>query len=157
MVSDFCLRLAVLACFSCDTRNSDSAKQSSQLDFSKAAEILLGPIGKFTENWTELDLYRVGIVREDQGGLLKFAAISLVCTHQPCLLRADVPPGMLGRPSGFTCPCHGSRFSGEGQRISGPAKRALIWQRLRVSESNELILVLGQKVSPQWRLEINAQ
>ena len=29
------------------------------------------------------------------------------------------------RPAGFGCPCHGSQFDTEGNRIAGPAPRAL--------------------------------
>lgn len=47
----------------------------------------------------------------------------LTCTH----LRCRVAPIEGG---GFACPCHASRFDGEGRPTSGPAKRPLSRPRL---------------------------
>jgi Rieske Fe-S protein len=46
-------------------------------------------------------------------------ALSAVCTHTGCLVRATaaVP--------GFECPCHRSRFDAEGRSLAGPALRPL--------------------------------
>jgi Rieske Fe-S protein len=44
-------------------------------------------------------------------------ALSLECPHLGC----TVAPG----PSGFACPCHGSRFDRDGRVVSGPASRSL--------------------------------
>ncbi|MDX1998566.1 MAG: Rieske 2Fe-2S domain-containing protein, partial [Thermoanaerobaculia bacterium] len=45
---------------------------------------------------------RVTIVRNDQG----VAAISNTCTHLGCVVATT--------ETGFNCPCHGSRFDGDG-------------------------------------------
>jgi len=39
------------------------------------------------------------------------------CTHMGCLLRFDREHQV------FNCPCHKSRFSRDGKRLRGPAKR----------------------------------
>lgn len=44
-------------------------------------------------------------------------AIDLTCTHLGCAVR---PVG-----AGFTCPCHGSRYDGQGRPVAGPARREL--------------------------------
>jgi nitrite reductase/ring-hydroxylating ferredoxin subunit len=46
-------------------------------------------------------------------------AISRVCTHLGCLVKTE--------PDGFSCPCHGSRFGGDGAVLRGPAPKALPW------------------------------
>jgi len=51
----------------------------------------------------------------DQGVL----AIYKVCTHLGCLYNFNSQEEI------FICPCHGSRFSREGEYIKGPAPRSL--------------------------------
>jgi cytochrome b6-f complex iron-sulfur subunit len=46
-------------------------------------------------------------------------ALSAVCTHLGCLFKwVDVT-------NRFECPCHGSKFAGDGSLIQGPAPRGL--------------------------------
>jgi Rieske Fe-S protein len=52
-------------------------------------------------------------------------AISTVCTHLGCLVKATA--------EGFECPCHGSRFAADGTVKKGPAPRALPWLKCSVS------------------------
>jgi len=42
-----------------------------------------------------------------------------VCTHLGCL------PKWVPTNTRFECPCHGSKFQGDGSYIEGPAPRAL--------------------------------
>ena len=51
-------------------------------------------------------------------------AISLVCTHLGCVVKA--------RDGGFECPCHGSRFGPEGGVVKGPAPKGLPWGKVSV-------------------------
>lgn len=69
----------------------------------------------------------VAIVREGQILL----GIELGCTHLGCTVKAT--------STGFACPCHGSRFSGRGECIVGPAQHAL--HRLHVDEENGIVRV----------------
>ncbi len=52
-------------------------------------------------------------------------AISLVCTHLGCIVK--------GKPDGFECPCHGSRFSPDGGVTKGPAPKPLPWLQVAVA------------------------
>ncbi|MGC8793080.1 MAG: ubiquinol-cytochrome c reductase iron-sulfur subunit, partial [Bryobacteraceae bacterium] len=54
----------------------------------------------------------VALFRDD-GGVW---AISRVCTHLGCVVRAS--------SHGFDCPCHGSRYAADGSVIKGPAPKA---------------------------------
>ena len=61
-------------------------------------------------------------VFSDASGLY---AISSVCTHLGCIVKPT--------PDGFECPCHGSKFSGDGAVLSGPAPQPLPWLKIEVS------------------------
>lgn len=69
---------------------------------------------------------RVTIVRSEGG----IAAISNTCTHLGCVVATT--------EIGFDCPCHGSRFDGEGTVLGGPAPRPLPWFKLSLSPSGEV-------------------
>lgn len=49
----------------------------------------------------------------------EFTAVDGVCPHQGCVVS------FRSASTGFTCPCHASRFSSAGDRLSGPATRGL--------------------------------
>jgi Rieske Fe-S protein len=57
-------------------------------------------------------------VARDAGGVY---AMSAVCTHAGCLL-VDGPVTVA---SGLACPCHASRFDGNGAVVAGPARLPL--------------------------------
>lgn len=61
-----------------------------------------------------------------------FSALSLVCTHLGCTLENNA--------SGFTCPCHGSRFHVDGTVTQGPADRSLQSLHVEVTEEGNLKL-----------------
>ena len=62
-----------------------------------------------------------------------FIALSTVCTHLGCIVRAETETG------GFACPCHGSRFRAEGTVRLGPAVREL--RRHPISLEEGLLIV----------------
>lgn len=49
-------------------------------------------------------------------------AISRVCTHLGCIVNTA--------GDDFECPCHGSRFAGDGRVLKGPAPRPLPWVKV---------------------------
>jgi menaquinol-cytochrome c reductase iron-sulfur subunit len=54
------------------------------------------------------------VVREGD----RLYTVSSICTHKACPLSAKGSGEIL-------CPCHGSRFSGQGQVVTGPATTSL--------------------------------
>ena len=48
-------------------------------------------------------------------------ALSAVCTHLGCLTAWKPDLGIVA------CPCHGSKFNNDGEKIDGPAPRGLPW------------------------------
>jgi len=59
----------------------------------------------------------------DREGLLH--AVSSVCTHLGCLVKFN------GAETSWDCPCHGSRFSIDGEVLDGPATRPLAKRQVR--------------------------
>jgi cytochrome b6-f complex iron-sulfur subunit len=92
---------------------------SYQTDPGSPSEFDLGSISEFP---TGSRTIRVDIpaVIYNRGG--EIVAYSLTCTHLGCMLEED--------DKVFACPCHGSRFTDDGEVVRGPAQKSL--NRLRV-------------------------
>jgi cytochrome b6-f complex iron-sulfur subunit len=63
-----------------------------------------------------------------------FFSLNAVCTHLGCLTawKPEV--------NAITCPCHGSRFSREGQKLAGPAPKPLPWLKTWLSDDANLMV-----------------
>ena len=70
-------------------------------------------------------------------------AISTICTHLGCIVRSA--------EGGFECPCHGSRFTGNGSVVKGPAPRPLAWVKVSGS-AGEYVVDEGEVVPPGTRV-----
>lgn len=65
---------------------------------------------------TEVDGYKVGVYRDDNG---KLHYVSTTCTHLGCELKWN------SAELSWDCPCHGSRFTYTGEVIEGPALESI--------------------------------
>jgi len=119
-----------------------------------------GDPSRLQEGVTFLDEQRVYLFREGNS----FHAISGICSHLGCTVKfaafqrpqeqtvRDVTFRSVGD---FHCPCHGSKFYGEGTNYSGPAPRPLKWYHLEISPANgELIVDMGREVDREFRLVV---
>jgi cytochrome b6-f complex iron-sulfur subunit len=77
----------------------------------------------------------------DEGG---FYAIIAMCTHLGCTPRLD--------SNAFICPCHGSRFSRDGQVLNGPASRPLDRAFVGRAENGHLFVDRSRIVDASYRL-----
>jgi menaquinol-cytochrome c reductase iron-sulfur subunit len=120
--------------------------------------VKLGPPLDFPDGMKFLPEQRLFVFREGK----VFHAVSAVCTHLGCTVRAEALSapetvavgGAATRVTHrFACPCHGSRYAGDGRVVSGPAPRPLAWFHLSVSaEDGQLVVDLAREVGRDFRL-----
>jgi len=122
--------------------------------------VKLGTPTDFPDGLKFLPDQRLFVFREGR----TFHAVSAVCTHLGCTVRAEALPRpevaeVGGTPMRLThrflCPCHGSRYSGDGSNVSGPAPRPLAWFHLSVSpDDGQLVADLAHEVGQDFRLTL---
>jgi len=122
--------------------------------------VKLGAPLEFPDGLKFLPDQRLFVFREGK----TFHAVSAVCTHLGCTVRAEAlsqPATMTVAGSAlrvthrFLCPCHGSKYSGDGGNLSGPAPKPLAWYHLTVSpEDGQLVVDLAQEVGRSFRLTL---
>jgi menaquinol-cytochrome c reductase iron-sulfur subunit len=122
--------------------------------------VKLGPPSEFPDGLKFLPDQRLFVFREGN----TFHAISAVCTHLGCTVRAEA----LSRPEmmvvegqklrathKFLCPCHGSKYSGDGGNVAGPAPKPLAWFHLSIADDDgQLVADLAREVGRDFRLTI---
>ncbi len=122
--------------------------------------VKLGPPAEFPDGLKFLPEQRLFVFREGK----TFHAISAVCTHLGCTVRAEALPrvetqDVEGKPlritHRFLCPCHGSVYKGDGSNVSGPAPKPLAWYELSVAaDDGQLVVDLGSPVGHDFRLTV---
>lgn len=121
-----------------------------------------GPIGSFAGGATFLPEQKVFVFREAQ----TFHCISAVCTHLGCTVQlvrtapgaaGPAASGRAGETVEFHCPCHGSRYRGDGTPYAGPAPRPLDYFKLDVApDDGQLVVDLAEQADKGWRLTVTA-
>ena len=122
--------------------------------------VKLGLPDEFPDGLKFLPEQRLFVFREGK----VFHAVSAVCTHLGCTVRAEALPQAETREVGgaplrlthrFACPCHGSKYRGDGKVVSGPAPKPLAWYRLSVStDDGQLVADLASEVGRDFRLTV---
>jgi len=122
--------------------------------------VKLGPPQDFPDGMKFLPDQRLFVFREGR----VFHAVSAVCTHLGCTVRAEalsqvesrtVEGSPLRLTHRFLCPCHGSRYTGDGENVAGPAPRPLAWYHLSIApDDGALVVDLAQPVARSFRLTV---
>jgi menaquinol-cytochrome c reductase iron-sulfur subunit len=120
----------------------------------------IGQPERFQQGVTFLDQHRLYLFREGNG----FFAISGICTHLGCTVKfapfTRAQEVVVGKQAfmalgEFHCPCHGSKFHGDGRNFAGPAPRPLKWHPLEISAANgDLVVDLSSEVDSEFRLVV---
>ncbi|HEV2274643.1 MAG TPA: ubiquinol-cytochrome c reductase iron-sulfur subunit [Acidobacteriaceae bacterium] len=71
-----------------------------------------------------------------------FFSLNAICTHLGCLTAWKPDLGIIA------CPCHGSRFSREGQKLAGPAPKPLPWLRTWLSDDGDIMVDRSTTIPP---------
>jgi menaquinol-cytochrome c reductase iron-sulfur subunit len=122
--------------------------------------VKLGPPTDYPDGLKFLADERLFVIREGN----TFHAVSAVCTHLGCTVRAEALPRPEEITTGsqklrlthrFSCPCHGSKYRGDGTNVAGPAPKPLAWYRLSLSpDDGQLVVDLADPVDRDFRLAI---
>ncbi len=120
----------------------------------------IGIPDRFPEGATFLEDQHVFVVRERN----TLYAISSTCTHLGCtvkMIRLAQPKKvklggqLVEEQREFHCPCHGSKYYGDGTNYSGPAPKPLSRYKLEVSpDDGQLIVDFSESVKPDFRLTV---
>ncbi len=122
--------------------------------------VKVGLPAEFPEGLKFLPDLRLFVFREGN----VFHAISAVCTHLGCTVRAEALPSPETRnvegkelklTHRFLCPCHGSRYTGDGTNVAGPAPKPLAWYHLEIAaDDGQLVADLARQVDRDFRLTL---
>src|SRR5512147_2166208 len=128
------------------------------VSYDSPTTVKVGPPAEFPDGMKFLPEQRLFVFREGK----TFHAISAVCTHLGCTVRAEALPRVETKSVGgqplklthrFLCPCHGSRYEGDGQNVAGPAPRPLAWYHLELApDDGQLVVDLAHEVDRDFRL-----
>ncbi|HSE37486.1 MAG TPA: ubiquinol-cytochrome c reductase iron-sulfur subunit [Blastocatellia bacterium] len=120
----------------------------------------VGTADQFGEGAKFLEDKKVFIFRQGN----TFYAISAICTHLGCTVsmqRLNQPKKVQIRgreveeTAEFHCPCHGSKYHGDGTNFAGPAPRPLAYHRIEVSpDDGQLIVDMSEDVGQDFRLTV---
>ena len=120
----------------------------------------VGTVDQFGEGAKFIDDKRVFIFRQKN----TFHCISASCTHLGCTVKMQRlnPPkkvSVRGREIDdqveFACPCHGSKYYGDGTNYAGPAPRPLAHYKIEVApEDGQLVVDTSQVVAQDFRLTV---
>jgi cytochrome b6-f complex iron-sulfur subunit len=157
---DFLLRLGTGAGMAAITVQAGASLRSlvPNVSYDAPTTVKLGPPSEFPDGLKFLPDERVLVFRDGN----TFHAISAVCTHLGCTVRAEALPNLQtsdasGAPlrltHRFLCPCHGSEYKGDGTNVAGPAPKPLAWFRLSLAPDDGMIVIdLAEPVGRDFRL-----
>lgn len=159
---DFLLKLGTGAGVCAITVQAGASLRSlvPNVSYDAPTTVKLGPPSEYPEGLKFLPDERLMVFREGN----TFHAISAVCTHLGCTVRAEplsnpqtttVDGAALKLTHRFLCPCHGSEYQGDGSNVSGPAPQPLAWFRLSLAaDDGQLVVDLADPVERDFRLTV---
>jgi menaquinol-cytochrome c reductase iron-sulfur subunit len=159
---DFLLKLGTGAGVAALTAQGAASLRSlvPNVSYDAPTTVKLGPPAEFPDGLKFLPDERLFVFREGN----TFHAISAVCTHLGCTVRAEalanaqtalVGGAAMRLTHRFLCPCHGSQYRGDGTNVAGPAPRPLAWFHLSIApDDGQLVVDLAEEVEHDFRLTL---
>jgi menaquinol-cytochrome c reductase iron-sulfur subunit len=128
--------------------------------YEPSARFKVGPPDHLADGMTFLEDKRLYIFKEGKS----FYAISGSCTHLGCTVKyaklntpkkVNVGDEQKQIDFEFHCPCHGSKFYGDGTNYAGPAPEPLHWYKLEISpDDGQLMVNMDEEVEQNFRLTV---
>ncbi len=128
--------------------------------YEKPRRAKIGMPERFADGYTYVEEQNVFIVKEGKS----FYAMSAICTHLGCTVKSvalnqprvvELDGHKMEIRQEFHCPCHGSRFYGDGRNYAGPAPRPLERFKLtQAPEDGQLIIDMREIVGAEYRLTL---
>lgn len=122
-------------------------------------KISIGIPSRFANGLTFMPKERIFVIKKGN----EFHSISAVCTHLGCTVKEHKleKPEKIKLPDGsenlqeweFLCPCHGSKFRGNGIVYDGPAPEDLYSWHMSKSPDGSLIVDTGKSVEKNFRIK----
>lgn len=120
----------------------------------------IGTPAEFPEGATFIEDRRVYVFRNQN----TFHTISATCTHLGCTVKmvnlnaprkVEIQGRQVEISQEFHCPCHGSRYYGDGTNYAGPAPKPLACFEIEVSpDDGQLMIDMGKTVGRDTRLTV---
>lgn len=129
--------------------------------YEPSKKIKIGPLSATPEGVTFYKSAKAYIFKKSKGTKTELHAVSALCTHLGCMVTytGSDPAQQAEKDAkavGFSCPCHGSQFSIEGEVLGGPAPAPLAWLALSVSpDDGQLIVDTGTHVDKESSLIVS--
>ncbi len=122
--------------------------------------MLIGKPTIYPEGQVFLPKERMFVVRKGN----EFNSVSAVCTHLGCTVKEVklANPKKVTLPDGseitqeweYHCPCHGSKYRGDGTIYEGPAPVNLPPFDMKVAPDGDILVDAGKKVDKDFRLKV---
>lgn len=122
-------------------------------------KVKVGKPASFSEGLTFLPAERIFVIKKNN----EFQALSAVCTHLGCTVNESKfkSPQTIKTEDGkeevmeweFLCPCHGSKFRGNGSVYDGPAPSNLPPWHISLAPDGNIIVDTGKEVKKTFRMK----
>lgn len=123
--------------------------------YEPSKKVKIGSVDFIPEGVTLFKDAKSFVCKHSSGGKTKIHAISAICTHLGCIVQhtesEESKSGIKDKTTvGFSCACHGSQFTIDGDVVKGPAPEPLPWLAVSISpDDGQLVVDTGRVVERQ--------
>jgi cytochrome b6-f complex iron-sulfur subunit len=120
--------------------------------YEPSKKVKIGTLDFIPEGVTLFKDAKTFVFKHSSGGKTKIHAVSAVCTHLGCIVQhtesEESKSGIRDKSTvGFSCACHGSQFTIDGDVVKGPAPEPLPWLAVSISpDDGQLVVDTGRVV-----------
>jgi len=119
--------------------------------YEPSKKVKIGTLDFIPEGVTFFKDAKTFVCKHSSEGKTKVHAVSAVCTHLGCIVQhTESEESKSGTKKesavGFSCACHGSQFTIDGDVIRGPAPEPLPWYAVSISPDDGQLIVDTSRV-----------